>query len=511
MVTQEIRRQSRIGFATCTVVFFSVVALFLFSTNMQRGLSHDEHMYVAAGTLLGRGQVPYLDFPYLQMPNLAFIYAALFGLSDYLLLTARLFSTIMALGSLILVYSVVSGVVREAGVTTHFILGAVSVLLIISSPIFVYTSGQAWNHDAGVLFCLGAFALCRAGMRRGGGVRWAVLCGLLVGLAVGTRLLFVFVAPVFAVVFAMWPSDLQGVRRVRFFALYAGGVVLGLLPSLYLFATATGGFLFGNLAYHQANAEFWQKIGYTRAMDPIGKLSYLWDVVAEPGNLFLVLGALALGLASLLIRAIRISPDQRDLMLAFALFIALLLGAFVPDPTWYQYFYAPLPFLVVCAGYCAAALYRRVPRVSLGLYAVLALILFAFRSPFYPLENILSPETWAVVRVHKVGVEIRRYVGSGRILTFAPIYPLEGGLDIYDDFADGPFAWRSITLLTDAERRGAGLMSPEEVDARIKREPPKAILLGFEADLEKPWLKYAQSNHYREIGLGDSATLWLSP
>ena len=42
---------------------------------MRKELSHDEQMYVAGGELPAQGLLPYRDYPYLQMPNLAFTYA----------------------------------------------------------------------------------------------------------------------------------------------------------------------------------------------------------------------------------------------------------------------------------------------------------------------------------------------------------------------------------------------------------------------------------------------------
>jgi hypothetical protein len=504
-------KQSRTLFFIGTGVFFCAVGLLLFSANMQRGLSHDEHMYVAGGELVARGLgLPYRNFPYLQMPNLVFIYAALFGVSDYLLLSARLFSTLVSLGSLALVFLLVSDLLGGSSYFARFILAAGSVMLIVNNPIFNYTSGQAWNHDLPMLFCLGAFVLLRRGTLEGGGEKGMIVGGLLAGLAVGTRLLFLLVLPVCIFAIAMPPLRLPGRGQLRLVMLFGAGIVLGLLPSLLMFALAPGQFVYGNFVYHQANGEFWERIGYTRAMDLAGKLGYLWEVVLQPGNLVLALGLLTLGITVVLMKAHRVFAAWREFYLALMVAVALLVGVFVPDPSWYQYYFAPLPFLVLCIGYCAAALYRA--RVwSLALFALIVLLSFVYRPPFYPVENLLSPDRWEPVRVHHVGEEIGKYVGSERVLTFAPIYPLEGGAGIYADLAAGPFTWRSITLLSEGERAASGLMSPGELTGLLNREPPKAILVGFEPDLEMPWIEYAKGRGYREVALGDGAILWLAP
>ncbi|HKP51063.1 MAG TPA: glycosyltransferase family 39 protein [Chloroflexia bacterium] len=504
-------KQPRTLFLIGTGVFLCAIGLLLFSANMQRGLSHDEHMYVAGGELLARGLgLPYRDFPYLQMPNLVFIYAALFGVSDYLLLSARLLSTLAALGSLTLVFVLVSNLLRGSSYLVRFLLAAGSVSLIINNPIFNYTSGQAWNHDLPVFFCLGALALLRRGALEGGQGKWVIVSGLLAGLAVGTRLLFLLVVPAFIIFISILPPGPSMRGRSRPVGLFGAGVGLGLLPSLVMFALAPGQFLYGNFVYHQANGEFWEKIGYMRAMDLAGKLGYLWEVVLQPANLVLALGLLTLGIAAILMKAFTAFAAWREFYLALTLTIALSVGAFVPDPSWYQYYFAPLPFLVLSIVYCAAALYR-VKVWPLALFALMVLLSFIYRSPFFPLENLLAPDRWATVRAHKMGEEIRKYVGDERVLTFAPIYPLEGGARIYSDFAAGPFTWRSITLLSEGKRAASGLMSPVELNELLDREPPKAILVGFEPDLEVPWIEYAQERGYKEVALGDGAILWLAP
>src|SRR6266487_2853320 len=77
----------KLVFRAAIALFFIVVSLLLLSTNMQKEMSHDEHMYVAGGYLLSNNFILlYKDYPYLQMPNLALAYAAIFQATDHLLL-----------------------------------------------------------------------------------------------------------------------------------------------------------------------------------------------------------------------------------------------------------------------------------------------------------------------------------------------------------------------------------------------------------------------------------------
>jgi hypothetical protein len=95
------------------------------------------------------------------------------------------------------------------------------------------------------------------------------------------------------------------------------------------------------------------------------------------------------------------------------------------------------------------------------------------------------------------------------VLTFAPIYALEGGADIYGLLAVGPFVWRSDSLLQPGERRDLGLPSQDEFAQLLAKEPPGAILTGFEGGLEAPWIDFARERGYEMVLLPGEKVLWL--
>ncbi len=103
---------------------------------------------------------------------------------------------------------------------------------------------------------------------------------------------------------------------------------------------------------------------------------------------------------------------------------------------------------------------------------------------------------------------MRRQLPLGKVLTFAPIFPLEGGLDIYPDFAAGPFTWRSAPLMDASERQRLGILSHSQLERLLTTNPPSGILVGYEPDLEAPFIKYAQDHGFTPITLPDGNTLW---
>lgn len=491
-------------FLGCTALFFGAVFLLLIATNMSKALDHDEHMYVSAGVLLARGGLlPYRDFPYLQMPDLAFVYGALFKLPGDPLLLARLFSTVCATLGMAVIFSLVSAAVG-GGYTARFLFGGGSVLLLIANPLFAYTSGEAWNHDLPMLLSLLSVAALLAAMRH---TRWGgllFLSGLLSGLALGTRLSFAPVLPVLLASIFLLPAASRH-RRMASALVFCAGVFVASIPVMLLFALAPSQFVFGNVQYHAANALYWQAGGYTRAMDGEGKLDYLWAVLLQPASLAAGLAALSLGTCALFYRKGASQLAWRGMLLSFAVVPCLLLGTLAPTPSWYQYFYAPLPFLVLGIGFAAAVLYRSARWAALPFAVAVAAACLFGRLP----SPNLDTSTWVPIQAHESGRQIAEYAGSGPVLTLAPIYPLEGGAGIYPLFAAGPFILRSDSFFSPGERQASGVPSAASFLQQMDKQPPPAILTGYEPGLEGAWVDYATLRKYRQISLGGGKTLWL--
>jgi hypothetical protein len=101
-------------------------------------------------------------------------------------------------------------------------------------------------------------------------------------------------------------------------------------------------------------------------------------------------------------------------------------------------------------------------------------------------------------------------VHDGKVLTLAPIFPLEGKLDIYEEFATGPFMWRTADLVDKKDRKRLRIISENELDSYLTKKPPVAIFIGFEGGLEKPMFLYAQKNRFKKQVLANHE-LWVSP
>jgi 4-amino-4-deoxy-L-arabinose transferase-like glycosyltransferase len=507
--------RGKVIYSLVAVLFFAVLFLVLVSTNMQKELSHDEHMYIAAGSLLARDSLlPYRDYPFFQAPNLELIYAVIFRSTDRLLLAARLFNTTCSILSLGVLFYTASILFRTMQPLVRFGISAGSALLLASNPIFVYTSGLAWNHDLPVLLVLLAVVLLGRSIRRPSAGWHTFFAGIVVGSAIGTRLSFAPIILAFVGAAFLLPGVARGLKKLFLQGVFTVGTLVALAPVLMLFAQAPAGFAFDNVRYHQLNEAYWQEIGYTRAMTLPGKLAYFGDVISEPATLALVIAFLLLTML-VSIKALRARlSGSFEFAFVLSLVPLLLAGALAPTPTWYQYFYPLVPLLVLSLVYGMALLLSddRLRVWVLAAFGLVVLLSGASAVPAYlRLNRSLSVADWEPAKIHKVGLEIKRAVGEGRVLTLAPLYPLEGGASIYSELATGPFGWRMSKLLPDEQKRGLEMMSEDGLGDLLRSKPPKGILVGLETSLEQTLVEYAQEHGYVPEKLSNGATLWVSP
>src|SRR5437762_4975517 len=132
------------------LILFSAltILLLLFARAMFKRLDHDEHQFIASAALLARRSLlPYRDYPHFHMPYLIVIYAMLLKLTDHLLLAARLFSTACGLMTVGIVAWITGRLFESRRANQRRMIVAAVVLILISNPLFLFTSGRSWNHD----------------------------------------------------------------------------------------------------------------------------------------------------------------------------------------------------------------------------------------------------------------------------------------------------------------------------------------------------------------------------
>jgi 4-amino-4-deoxy-L-arabinose transferase-like glycosyltransferase len=464
---------------------------------------HNEHMYVAAAALIRDGEAIYRDFSFLQMPYLPFLLAGLYALTHttHLLVVGKLVSFAFLVLSVIVLYLITWR--RSGSALLAFSLGTV----LITHPIVLRSASEASNYLMPLACSLVSYLLF---VEFSKGEKWlAMSCsGFALALAIGARLTYLLLLPAFFLVFLI-PSrySRSGKENLSGLLAFTAGLLVGLFPALFLFMREPRAFLFNNIGYHQLNARLFDLTGYERAMSLPEKVDYASTVLVLAENLTLIL-ALALFLILYLYYrraggAAR--PASLGVDLSACLLVLSLVGTFIPTPLWPQYFAMPVPFVLVllsCLYPQFSAPGKKAARFTL--WVVIAVLLLIYAPGMLDYSKVVSASSgWSGVVIHRQAQRIKRNMEpiqeGDRVATLSPLYALEAGLPIYDELASGPFVYRVGDLLEPAERSTWRVISPDTIEDLFDREPPRAILVGFEKGLDDPLERYAQSHNYQRV------------
>lgn len=476
-----------------------------------RVFNHDEEQFVASGALLSReGLLPHLHYAYFHLPNLTFVFGALFFTNDWLLLTARAFNAGCAALLLVLIYRLAADAFRAAA-EDRWTLAGVATLALALNPVFRFTVGRAWNHDLAMLAAVAAFAAFLRAARGERTTKWIAASGLLLGIAVGTRLTYLPLVLPFAVLTVLYaPKD---AARLRSLLSFCGALLIALAPTLLLFWATPAQFLFDNFSANGPVNLLFRQAQMPENVTLAKKLFFpLRMLLRSPFYLALAVTFFVYGCWLPLRRGWRATLASPAITGILLILPFTVLAAVVPTPSYRQYYYIVMPFLVLGAvfgvAHAAPRWNRTLARVVLAILSVGAI---EFIFDLHQSALWKPPSRWPVWDVHQTGVEIRRHVESGRVLTLAPILPLEGRLAIYEEFCTGSFAWRLAPFVEEADRVRFRLPDPSNLDAHL-REPPAAIVTGVERRvLEEPLVEYARRHQYSRMRLRNGADLWLRP
>lgn len=497
------RRRSR--WTVLLTVGAALLALATFARMMDFELRRDEQLYATPTALLEHHAL-YRDFFYNHVPGSAWLFRSLAVASgsDHLLLIARL--GVFA-GWLLLAGGLAWVALR---LTRSAPVMAATVALALTNDILLGQAGMTATNNllAPALGIVGTGLFMVAIKETQVSRLLVALSGLLLGLAAATKVSAIaFVIPVVAASLLL-PGGLGLGRRLLevVLPLALGGLVGG-GGTLVALAANPDTFLADVVGFHIGpHRGYW----LTHAQEEPAAISLAQRVQAlvlalSTGSTVLaVFGVLYLTVLGLRAGARRILIHP-PVLVAAASVTATLLMSLLPAPSFPQYFLPPLLGLPLLMAALASGLGEDPLAEAETAMRALCLCAVALASPRLApdLRGLLRPSGWEVTRVHKVGVELAETLDqfgvSGKVATLAPIYPLEGGLDVYMAFATGPFAYRVSAFAGPERTRAYRSVSAEGVSAMFAADPPAALLLGFEPDLEAPMLAYAEAEHYQRV------------
>jgi len=132
-------------------------------------------------------------------------------------------------------------------------------------------------------------------------------------------------------------------------------------------------------------------------------------------------------------------------------------------------------------------------------------------SDYKDVRDFLMRDNWDTEKLHRNAAELRTTVPAGKVLTLAPLYPLEAGLSIYPPFTTGAIAWRVAPYVDEAKARRLHMVTPDTLVSLLNADPPAAVLVGHEKTGEEPFTKYATQHGYRKVPFGNRESIWVRP
>ena len=136
---------------------------------------------------------------------------------------------------------------------------------------------------------------------------------------------------------------------------------------------------------------------------------------------------------------------------------------------------------------------------------------------FKSMATLTHRDGWSGLRVHNISMNVRTILdgkigANNKVATLSPIFVIESNLPIYAELSTGPFLYRVGDLLTLEQRNQFVGTSPRSIGDLLNQNPPAAILVGFEGDLDKPLVEYAKINNYKKVDIVEfSGALYVRP
>ncbi|QZD93070.1 glycosyltransferase family 39 protein [Qipengyuania xiapuensis] len=481
----------------------AIAVLGLIGRLLSYPLNRDENMFVSVAQMLGSGDL-YRDLGYNHLPNLPYLLGGIFavtGSSGYLL-TARLLVAAFWLLALFFLWRISR---NEAAGLPAF-LAAASVL--VGSTLLLGEPGMlATNNLIPVALVFPAvFLLFRGLDEERPSAGYLLGAGLVASLAIGFKANYTFLAAFFVLAVLIAPKGATVGQKLLYGLLPLGiGGLLGGLPSLVHMLSDPDAFFAHTLRYFtELQTAYWAESEAPKTVSLKGKIllaQSIWFANTSLIALMLVVTQMALIASTDGLRALF---DWKVTILGLAV-ISGLVVAFVPTPSFAQYFVPPLPFLVLLIPVLAGRLSggaRQFAGMLLAAGAALALVNAVPRLGA-GLAAFASPSAWGTIAdgraIARAGSEAGLRPGD-RVAALTPVWALDAGYSIYPEFAAGQFVYRVAPYIPPQDRPFYRTTSPASLTSFLDADPPAAVLVNRAEPMEADLAAYALSRGYRPAG-----------
>ena len=434
-----------------------------------RLIAKDEGYYAYAAQLVAEGKTVYLDFFYPQMPLLPYFYGFFFDLFGPSWLVGRYVSgaiTALLLGVLMLICR------------KHGLLMQILAMVLFCGSNFVFP----WFVTVQTYAMASLFGLLAYYFYTEGGRRWHVLLvGMLLGLAVSTRLMFLPLPAIFLV--HQFYFGLKRQQLARFYLLLIG-LVLGFMPAAVLFFASIDQFIYNNLGYHlsRSHLEFYQAVRQKLRIIKVlfgfvdsSKFVAFQIPILLWATVFFIVGSLL----------------RRRVELLSVIILALFIIHLLPTPSYVQYFSLLVPWLVLALVSLLSQFRSHFGKGAL-LFVVLFLAGFYLRNFAYDIRNytttgrgVLGVETegnalnWNLGAIEQVQAELNRLLPQGGLVYAGWPGYLLGSRHRIVKGAENQFALFAANQISAESQKRYHLLSGAGINKLIRDSTPDVFMIVY--------------------------------
>jgi len=465
-------------------------------------LNRDENLFVTVASQLGRGGI-YRDLGYNHLPNLPYLLGGIDRLTGtgHFLLTGRL----LVLASWLVAIVALRLIARrlKAG-TTAFLVAA---LLLVGNVLLLGTPGMLASNNflpipvsyLAFYFLLGALDPSRPSARQ------AFLAGVCVSFAIGLKANYIFLAPFFALATFLAPDTRPIAQRLTAATLpLALGGIVGGLPALIHFALDPSGFVAHTVRYFtELQAAYWHDANGPKVVALKDKVLLAEDIWLSNSSLLALTALAALVAACAIRKGWRGLIDWRVLLVAGLASFGFVV-AFVPTPSFPQYFVPPIPYTILLVMVLASLLDQDDRAAATPLLIAVSLLSLAGSASRLGagIAQFAHPGRWDVFALNREVRSLGAQTGlrpGARVATLTPVMALEGGYTIYPEFAAGQFVYRVAPYIAAADRPFYRTTSRQDLARFLDTNPPDGILVNLSEPLEQDLAHYAAAHGYRAV------------
>ena len=461
------------------LVALAILAVVFFFSSRERLVDPDEGAYLLAAKLVMEGKSVYTDFFWPQMPLLPYAYGIwmeIFGTDWY---AARYFSGFLgvAMGLLLFFH-----VVRLTG---KQVWGFLAVLLFATSSFSIGWFSTAKTYPLSTFLLFAAYLSLFADRLKD----WKYLAaGVLLGLAVSTRLYFIGLVPVFFWLVYRQKSQAEGTGGL--FLKHGAGLLLGLAPAFFFLFKNPDNFYFNNVGYHFLRSDYNFGSSIKQKFEAVLRLLG-WGLTE--GFIGAQFALLLLVNAYFSYRHIR---AHKKLPASIWLTVFLIPLLFIPTPTHLQYFSSLLPFLVLNTVWATAQKSEEVRQkklstarfqraLAVAVLGYVAMGIADFYQYCYAGKKVPGvgggPEYaqyWKISAIQSTSQLIDRNIAAEAepVMSFWPGYLLESKAVIWPGMENHSSVVITVKM-TPAQREKYRIVSLEEIFLGVLRQKTRLVIL----------------------------------